>query len=224
MINRVFIYSDEEAQKNGNYTTLGRLFLVLFVSWVAFIIFIIALANIEIGFSVDGDDVLFLAIVMIALSLIYGFSWRKKYFPRLSGFATDNENNVYYVKNLNPNGNVAVGGVLARDILGNNMLGNMSQIAGTVAAADTLNDAAKIMQCPEVIAKIVENPTKTYGVDVYKILKVYSYVENSHAIKVKCDYQIINKGKVKNNATLTICKSYNSFKDLMNTILNINNK
>ena len=89
MANRVFIYSDEEARKNGNYTTLGRLFLALFVSWVAFIIFIIALANIEIGFSVDGDDVLFLAIVMIALSLIYGFSWRKKYFPRLSCFATD---------------------------------------------------------------------------------------------------------------------------------------
>ena len=222
MINRVFIYSDEEAQKNGDYTTLGRLFLVLFGMMA--VMLIVIFASVEIDFSFEGGAGFLLIIAMIALMLIYGFSWRKKYFARLSSFATDTENNVYYVKNLNPNGNVVVGGVLARDILGNNMLGNMSQIAGTVAAADTLNDAAKIMQCPEVIAKIVENSTETYGVDVYKILKVYNYVENSHVIKVRCDYQIINKGKVKNNATLNICKSYNSFKDLMNTILNINNK
>ena len=222
MINRVFIYSDEEAQKNGNYTTLGRLFLVLFGMMA--VMLIVIFASVEIDFSFEGGAGFLLIIAMIALMLIYGFSWRKKYFARLSSFATDTENNVYYVKNLNPNGNVVVGGVLARDILGNNMLGNMAQIAGTVAAANTLTNAAKIMQCPEVIAKIVENSTETYGVDVYKILKVYNYVENSHVIKVRCDYQIINKGKVKNNATLTIYKSYNSFKDLINTILNINNK
>ena len=159
MINRVFIYSDEEAQKNGNYTTLGRLFLVLF-GMVA-VMLIVIFASVEIDFSFEGGAGFLLIIAMIALMLIYGFSWRKKYFARLSSFATDNENNVYYVKNLNPNGNIGVGGVLARDILGNNMLGNMAQIAGTVAAANTLTNAAKIMQCPEVIAKIVENSKMT---------------------------------------------------------------
>ena len=93
MINRVFIYSDEEAQKNGNYTTLGRLFLVLFGMMA--VMLIVIFASVEIDFSFEGGAGFLLIIAMIALMLIYGFSWRKKYFARLSSFATDTENNVY---------------------------------------------------------------------------------------------------------------------------------
>ncbi|MDY5993335.1 MAG: hypothetical protein SPJ06_05075 [Bacilli bacterium] len=215
MVNRVFVYSDEEARKNNNYTTLKRLLLVIFGIFFTSFLFILFLFI----FILPDFDIEFILILWISAMLIYGFNWRKKYFPRFSAFATDTDGNVYYIKNIMPSGIFAIGGIASPYLLEN--VSNNTD----VSFISELDKTVEIMKKPDAIAIAVEHPDSTYNIEIYRILKVHNYIETSHKIKLICDYQIkINgKEKAKNNATLTIYKSYNNFGDLLYTLLNINN-
>lgn len=215
MVNRVFVYSDEEARKNNNYTTLKRLLLVIFGIFFTSFLFILFLFI----FILPDFDIEFILILWVSAMLIYGFNWRKKYFPRFSAFATDTDGNVYYIKNIMPSGIFAIGGIASPYLLEN--VSNNTD----VSFISELDKTVKIMKKPDAIAIAVEHPDSTYNIEIYRILKVHNYIETSHKIKLICDYQIkINgKEKAKNNATLTIYKSYNNFGDLLYTLLNINN-
>lgn len=215
MINRVFVYSDEEARKNNNYTTLKRLLLVIFGIFFTSFLFILFLFI----FILPDFDIEFILILWVSAMLIYGFNWRKKYFPRFSAFATDTDGNVYYIKNIMPSGIFAIGGIASPYLLEN--VSNNTD----VSFISELDKTVEIMKKPDAIAIAVEHPDSTYNIEIYRILKVHNYIETSHKIKLICDYQIkINgKEKAKNNATLTIYKSYNNFGDLLYTLLNINN-
>lgn len=215
MVNRVFVYSDEEARKNNNYTTLKRLLLVIFGIFFTSFLFILFLFI----FILPDFDIEFILILWVSAMLIYGFNWRKKYFPRFSAFATDTDGNVYYIKNIMPSGIFAIGGIASPYLLEN--VSNNTD----VSFISELDKTVEIMKKPDAIAIAVEHPDSTYNIEIYRILKVYNYIETSHKIKLICDYQIkINgKEKAKNNATLTIYKSYNNFGDLLYTLLNINN-
>lgn len=215
MVNRVFVYSDEEARKNNNYTTLKRLLLVIFGIFFTSFLFILFLFI----FILPDFDIEFILILWVSAMLIYGFNWRKKYFPRFSAFATDTDGNVYYIKNIMPSGIFAIGGIASPYLLEN--VSNNTD----VSFISELDKAIEIMKKPDAIAIAVEHPDSTYNIEIYRILKVHNYIETSHKIKLICDYQIkINgKEKAKNNATLTIYKSYNNFGDLLYTLLNINN-
>ena len=215
MVNRVFVYSDEEARKNNNYTTLKRLLLVIFGIFFTSFLFILFLFI----FILPDFDIEFILILWVSAMLIYGFNWRKKYFPRFSAFATDTDGNVYYIKNIMPSGIFAIGGIASPYLLEN--VSNNTD----VSFISELDKTVEIMKKPDAIAIAVEHPDSTYNIEIYRILKVHNYIETSHKIKLICDYQIkINgKEKAKNNATLTIYKSYNNFGDLIYTLLNINN-
>lgn len=215
MVNRVFVYSDEEARKNNNYTTLKRLLLVIFGIFFTSFLFILFLFI----FILPDFGIEFILILWVSAILIYGFNWRKKYFPRFSAFATDTDGNVYYIKNIMPSGIFAIGGIASPYLLEN--VSNNTDVSFNFE----LDKAIEIMKKPDAIAIAVEHPDSTYNIEIYRILKVHNYIETSHKIKLICDYQIkINgKEKAKNNATLTIYKSYNNFGDLLYTLLNINN-
>ena len=215
MVNRVFVYSDEEARKNNNYTTLKRLLLVIFGIFFTSFLFILFLFI----FILPDFDIEFILILWVSAMLIYGFNWRKKYFPRFSAFATDTDGNVYYIKNIMPSGIFAIGGIASPYLL--EKVSNNTD----VSFISELDKTVEIMKKPDAIAIAVEHPDSTYNIEIYRILKVHNYIETSHKIKLICDYQIkINgKEKAKNNATLTIYKSYNNFGDLLYTLLNINN-
>lgn len=215
MVNRVFVYSDEEARKNNNYTTLKRLLLVIFGIFFTSFLFILFLFI----FILPDFDIEFILILWVSAMLIYGFNRRKKYFPRFSAFATDTDGNVYYIKNIMPSGIFAIGGIASPYLLEN--VSNNTD----VSFISELDKTVEIMKKPDAIAIAVEHPDSTYNIEIYRILKVHNYIETSHKIKLICDYQIkINgKEKAKNNATLTIYKSYNNFGDLLYTLLNINN-
>ena len=215
MVNREFVYSDEEARKNNNYTTLKRLLLVIFGIFFTSFLFILFLFI----FILPDFDIEFILILWVSAMLIYGFNWRKKYFPRFSAFATDTDGNVYYIKNIMPSGIFAIGGIASPYLLEN--VSNNTD----VSFISELDKTVEIMKKPDAIAIAVEHPDSTYNIEIYRILKVHNYIETSHKIKLICDYQIkINgKEKAKNNATLTIYKSYNNFGDLLYTLLNINN-
>lgn len=215
MVNRVFVYSDEEARKNNNYTTLKRLLLVNFCIFFILFLFILFLFILIIPDFYIG----FILVLWISAMLIYGFNWRKKYFPRFSAFATDTDGNVYYIKNIMPSGIFAIGGIASPYLLEN--VSNNTDVSFN----SEFDKAIEIMKNPDAIAIAVEHPDSTYNIEIYRILKVHNYIETSHTIKLICDYQIKINGKVKakNNATLTIYKSYNNFGDLLHTLLNINN-
>ena len=215
MVNRVFVYSDEEARKNNNYTTLKRLLLVIFGIFFTSFLFILFLFI----FILPDFDIEFILILWVSAMLIYGFNWRKKYFPRFSAFATDTDGNVYYIKNIMPSGIFAIGGIASPYLLEN--VSNNTD----VSFISELDKTVEIMKKPDAIAIAVEHPDSTYNIEIYRILKVHNYIETSHKIKLICDYQIKINGKetATNNATLTIYKSYNNFGDLLYTLLNINN-
>ena len=218
MVNRVFVYSDEEARKNNNYTTLKRLLLVNFGIFFILFLFILFLFI----FILPDFDIEFILVLVVSVMLIYGFNWRKKrkkYFPRFSAFATDTDGNVYYIKNIMPSGIFAIGGIASPYLLEN--VSNNTDVSFN----SEFDKAIEIMKNPDAIAIAVEHPDSTYNIEIYRILKVHNYIETSHTIKLICDYQIKINGKVKakNNATLTIYKSYNNFGDLLHTLLNINN-
>ena len=215
MVNRVFVYSDEEARKNNNYTTLKRLLLVNFGIFFILFLFILFLFI----FILPDFDIEFILVLVVSVMLIYGFNWRKKYFSRFSAFATDTDGNVYYIKNIMPSGIFAIGGIASPYLLEN--VSNNTDVSFN----SEFDKAIEIMKNPDAIAIAVEHPDSTYNIEIYRILKVHNYIETSHTIKLICDYQIKINGKVKakNNATLTIYKSYNNFGDLLHTLLNINN-
>ena len=118
MVNRVFVYSDEEARKNNNYTTLKRLLLVNFCIFFIMLLFILFLLALILP-DFDTFYIGFILVLWVSAMLIYGFNWRKKYFPRFSAFATDTDGNVYYIKNIMPSGIFAIGGIASPYLLEN---------------------------------------------------------------------------------------------------------
>ena len=81
----------------------------------------------------------------------------------------------------------------------NSFAGNMAEGLGAAMTLYSLNKSAKIMQNPEIIAKMVECANTTTGAEVRQILKVYNYIQNSHRVKIRCDYRIMRTGQIKYN-------------------------
>ena len=228
MINRVFCYSDEETKRNGNSTSIGKLILQ------AIGMTLLLCVAMFVGFAISDDfmnnPLVFFIIVFVFLGWViyYAIKFRLKFCPQLMGFATDTENNVYCATKLNNGEEFVIGGMAAGGIIDailkdrNSFAGDMAEGVGTAMALYSLNKSAKIMQNPEIIAKMVEYATTTTGAEVRQILKVYNYTQNSHYVKIRCDYRIMRTGKIKYNKNITIYKSFNCFNDLMNVILNNN--
>ena len=230
MVNRVFCYSDEEAKRNGNSVSIGKMILqvigmVLLLVITMFVCFAI--------FDELMDNLIFLLFLVICFTgLIIGYAIKFgfKFRSQLTGFATDTDNNVYCATKLNNGEEFVIGGIAAGGVIdavlkdSNSFAGNMAQGVGAAMALYSFNKSAKIMQNPEIIAKIVENANTTTGAEVRQILKVYNYTQNSHSVKIRCDYRIMRTGKIKYNKNITIYKSFNCFNDLMNAILNNNRR
>ncbi len=225
MVNRVFCYSDEEAKKNGNSVSFGKmLFQIIGISFIMIIAIVIISA---ISDEMTTNFTLFNISIFIftGAALWYAMNFAFKFRARITAFATDDENNVYCATKLNNGEEFAIGGLAAGNIIdrvsekGNSILGDTVQIAGAAISIYKMNNSAKIMQNQEIIAKMVEYATTTTGAEVKQILKVYSYTQNSHKIKMRCDYKIMKTGQVKRNKNVVIYKSFNCINDLINILL-----
>lgn len=225
-INRVFCYSKEEAKKNKNNVSMGRWLLQIMLTVASWII----ISNIHAKVHTEFMD-MYGFLIDSSLFLIVAGYFSVKFFigflPQLMGFAIDSDNNVYYANKVN-NGEVfAIGGVTAKNAI-NRSLNKSDSFAGDVAeglgvalSLYSLKQSAKLMQDPEIIAKIVENAETTTGAEVTQILRVHNYTQNLHKVKIKCDYKMAKRNKVKYNKTIIIYKSFNCFDELMNAILNV---
>lgn len=225
MIKRVFCYSDSEAKKNGNSVSILKLILEI----IGIIVLLISAIFLFITLSEDVmNNPLFLilfVLIFTAFIVYFAIKFNLKFHSKLMGFATDTNNNVYCAVKLNNGEEFAIGGLAAGKIINNivkdnnNLAGDIVGGVGAAMSLYSMNKSAKIMQNPEVIAKMVECADTTTGAEVRKILKVYNYTENSHCVKIFCDYQIMKTGIIKYNKKLTIYKSFNCFNDLINIIL-----
>lgn len=225
MINRVFCYSNEEAKRNGNNTSIGKMLLQSF-GVIVILLVVLAVAS-AISADILEDPIFFLTVPFIftVVLLCHALNFNFKSHSQLTGFATDSDNNVYFVSKLNNGEEFVISGMAAGNIIdkvlddNNSLAGNLAEGAGAIMSLYSLNKSAKIMQNPEIIAKLVECANTTTGAEVRQILKVYNYTENSHRVKIKCDYRIMRSGKIKYNKTMKIYKSYNCFNELMNNLL-----
>ena len=227
IVDRVFCYSADEAKKNDNYTS--RTQLIIFIVLEMILVTISVLAIIERGSVVIG---IITILIGVCLYVVLGIISQVREQSKLQGFATDTDGNVYMTYKLNNGEEFAIGGIaaggLAKSILDNknvnsnagNLAGGLGSVIGIGMSLYSESKSKKIMQNPEIIAKMEECAETTTGASVTKFLKVHSYTENSHKIKIKCDYEIMNTGKIKYNKRITIYKSFNYFDDLKSVILN----
>jgi len=224
VVNRVFCYSNEEAKKNGNYLSIGKLLLQTFLLIISMVIMLFVI--IAINFELMNNFIFMMTFIIIWTLLIITYAIKAgfKMHSKLMGFATDTTNNIYCAIKLNNGEEFAIGGLAVGNIVdmalgdNNSALGDAIQVAGAAMALYSMDKSAKIMQNPEVISKMVEYATTTTGADVRQILKVHSYTESKHKVKIKCDYKSMRSGKIKYGKNMTIYKSYNHFNELLNLL------
>lgn len=226
MINRVFCYSEQEARKNRNNVSIGKMLLHVIGMTLLLTVAIIVLCFMSDDFMDNPFSIILITFGFMGFVIWYALSFGMKFRSQLTGFATDTNNNVYFASKLNNGESFVIGGMAAEGvidgILGNSdsFAGDLAKGLGTAMTLYSMNKSAKIMQNPEIIAKMVEYATTTTGAEIRQILKVYNYTQNSHKVKIRCDYRIMRTGKIKYNKTITIYKSYNCFNELMNILLN----
>lgn len=217
MVNRVFCYSKEEAKKNGNRLPIINLVLVTFI----FIVSLVMISSIFSQMWVFIIAIIAFMFVLVYYSVILGLRLNS----RMAAYATDTEGNFYKAFTLN-NGEglyfagYSVGSVLD-DILKNtsNVGRDLGGLIGGAAQLSAMNKSAKIMSHPEIVAKIINEVKTITGAEVLQIIKVYSYKERKHSIKIKCDYKSLRRDKIKYNKNITIEKSYTAFNDMIDVIL-----
>lgn len=224
MVNRIFCYSYEEAERNGNVVSFGSITL--------FVLSIILLFSIAGPICIHNADnpMLFLLLIFAFFFILILYLGKKNANAKaqLTAFATDSNNNVYYVSKINNGEDYFYGGMAAGETLNtffkdsSHILGESTKLIGGIMSVRALNKSVKIMQNPEIIAQMVECADTTTGAEIIQILKVYNYTQNSHIVKIICDYRILRTGKIKYNKNIKIRKSYNCFNDLMNIILDNN--
>ncbi len=219
IVNRVFCYSKDIAKQNGNRLPILELVLSTILGIVAFVVLIAIMAD---NFNV----IVFTLLCIIWIGLIIYFSailgLRLK--SRMSGYATDTNGRIFKAMTVNNGQGLYFGGVAAGsliDQLSGSDLGIGETLGGAVGAAAQLysiSRSAKYMSHPEIVAKMVELAPNITGAEVIEVLKVYSIENRKKSIKVKCDYKILRKNKIKYNKNLIIEKSFNMFDDLVNVL------
>ena len=162
VVNRVFCYSKKEAKKNGNDLSIGKMFLQIFL---IVIIMMIPLVLMPILLDeINGGFILIYTFIFIGVLIFYIFKQRGKFQAQLKGIATIG-NDIYIAQKLNNGEDLFIGGMAAGSIIENfsQALGDAIQGVGSVASLYAISRSSKIMQNPEIIAKMVEYAKETTG-------------------------------------------------------------
>lgn len=225
MITRVFCYSKEEAEKNGNKLPIIQSvlsFIIIFIVPVISLILIPSNSADYIYLTVIFPFTLLFIGVFMYFIVILGIRLR----PRITAFALDSNGKIYKARTTNNGEGLQFAGLAAGKLLDQIVVSN-SNIGGIVGGAlgsyaqfSGFNRSAKFMSYPEVVAQMVEQAKDITGGEVFAIEKIHSYSERKHSIKIICDYQILKTGKIKKNKKLSIEKSYNFFDELKKQICN----
>lgn len=218
-VNRVFCYSKEVARQNGNKLPILALLLSTILGMIVFISFDVIMED-------NFKTALFVLFFITWLSLIiyYSVILGLRLRNRMIGYATDTEGRIFRATAMNKGQGLYFGGLAAGEMLDqlvgsdSNLGRNLGGAAGATAQLYLMNKSAKYMSHPEIVAKMVESAPNITGAEVIEILKVYLITNRKKSIKVKCDYKILRKNKIKYSKNLVIEKSFNMFEDLLNVL------
>ena len=223
-INRVFCYSKDIAEQNGNTTlSIIKILLIIFIMFL----FIITLIGFLKNIFMEQFVMIFATIItwvfsglIIFFSIILGIRSGTK----MSGFAITEDNRIFRAAIINNGqglflGGVAVGSIIDKLANSNKSIGrDVGGVIGAVSNLYIMNKHSQYMSYPEIVAKIVESSDTVKGAAVIEILKVHSISESKHFVKINCNFKIITMNKIKYNKNLRIEKSYNQFNDLIDAI------
>lgn len=227
MINRVFCYSEDEAKKNGCFSSIKKI-LLFTVSATLIFCFIIIMTVVlfddafENSFGLFAIEMIAFLVIVFYVAIKFSLGMRAK----LIGYATDTEGRIYQATKLNNGEELYIGGLAAGSLIdtiaknSSNIGRDLGGAIGAGAQFYTMYKSAQVMSNPEIIAKMVENGQNISGAMVIEILKVHSYIDKNRCVKLRCDYRFLKNGKIKYNKTLTIYKAYNYFNDLINIAIN----
>lgn len=223
-VNRVFCYSKDVAQQNGNKLPILALILSVIFGIVAIagVVLIIESKVME-----NNSNVVMIVLVsMVWLFLIFYYSMilGLRLRSRMTAYATDVEGRIFKVMTVNNGqglyfGGVSAGGMIDQLVGNDSSLGeSLGGVVGAAAQFYSMNRSAKYMSHPEIVAKMVESAPNITGAEVIEILKVYSIINKKKSIKIKCDYKNLRNNKIKYNKNLVIDKSFNMFDDLIKVL------
>lgn len=217
IVNRVFCYSKEIAKKNGNKLPILALVLSTILGITAFI-------SVVIMNKFNGIIFAIIFIAWLSLIIYYSIILMLRLVSRMTAYATDTEGRIFKTIAMNDGQGLYFGGVAAGGMI-DQFAGNDSNpgesLGGAVGAAAqfySMNESAKYMSHPEIVAKMVESAPNITGAVVIEILKVYSITNRKKSVKIKCDCKNLVNNKIKYNKNLVIEKSFNMFDDLANIL------
>lgn len=210
MVNRVFCYSKEIANQNGNKISFWPIGITSIIYLIANYIIIVYMPG---NFGLLSLIVIAYMILIPILTKIQS----KKARARMSGWATTSDGRIFKVMIVNSG---LGAGKLMNPVFNNdkNIVGNIDDIIGSLTQTYSIQKSIQYMSQPEIIAKIVEEAPNVTGAEVLEILKVHSITNGKHSVKINCDYKIIRTGKINYNNNMEIEKAYNQFNDLINII------
>lgn len=216
MITKVYCYSKEIAQKNRVGIPIVASIVSFFVFCIFLVLFVLQLQN--------ADMLLFNVGFLTAVSFFVWLYFDGLIFARMGkrsiGYAASSEGRIFKVVALNTGSGLYLGGLavgrMVGEVLDDKELGtNIGGFLGFVSRIYMMNKTAKYMSNPEIVSKMVEQFPNVSGAEVYEILKVYYIKERRKTIKLKCDYNILRKNKVKYRKKVIIDKSYINYQDLI---------
>lgn len=190
MINRVFVYNEELAKKNGKNFLVFKIIIFIIMSGLLFFI------DIAIGM---------LALFFVVIYSFYLVADSGMTNAELSAFIIDENNRI--LKLVLPHVYTGAGAI------GQAVGGNVGGLIGNMQDINATKQNMRFMQNPEYILKIIEMNPK--DVDIFEISKVYSVKDYKSCIKINCDMVALNDNKDFYKFNLRIGKCYIGYEDLI---------
>lgn len=190
MINRVFVYNEELAKKNGKNFLVFKIIIFIIMSGLLFFI------DIAIGM---------LALFLVVIYSFYLVADSGMTNAELSAFIIDENNRI--LKLVLPHVYTGAGAI------GQAVGGNVGGLIGNMQDINATKQNMRFMQNPEYILKIIDMKPK--NVDIFEISKVYSVKECKSCVKINCDMISLNDNKCFYKFNLRIGKCYIGYEDLI---------
>lgn len=196
MINKVFTYSEELAQKSGSNSVILKVILLIVINVTLFYIFPI------IGGILFGFTLIYSACQIFNNSVDIDEKTRS--------YAIDDNGRIFEINLLHEFNNTGATSQLVGGSVGG-LIGSVQDIK----SLNEINNNIDIINNPEIISNLIETKAEQV-VNIIEILKVHSIQEYKTNFKVNCDLLVLtNNNEMYHNASLRIKKCYTNYENLI---------
>ncbi len=210
-VNKVFCYSKEVANKNGNKFSIGAsIFYLLLMSLIISIICALT-GDYDQGYILMA--VITIGLITAVFSSIYYVI--VKIGPTASGYAITEDNRIFKLTIFNSKVGFHYPTMMSSNNLASKGIGTAG---GLVVMSNEIKRTQELMTNEEFIAKTIEENRNVTNANIREILKVYSINEKKRFINITCDYRLKRNNKIYYKKNLKLDKSYNELNDLVSAL------